>query len=797
MALIEKKQGLPAALGTGMILFLVLAIYSFNISLQNAELDRDRQGTLSGLQSDVYDLMLLADRAAQGDREALAALPAIDFSIQSGRGRFAALANELPAVQVRRFDDQLELLTSNLGAITANSEDIMFFGQQLALLEEQVPAMQQGYTQVVDTMLQAGSPAELATEAQAQVWRSERALASLRQILVGDADPAVAAGVFRNDMLLFNQVLNGMLEGDQLLGVPRVESNQARLLLEQVEMRWNEVSDSIDGLVDASSAVSESYEAADRILRSGVDILNGAQTLSEGVAALPQDLRNRPFGTIMVIYSATAFAIFGFALGLALYRRTRGNLVVQESENEQNQEAILRLLDEIADLAEGDLTVSATVSEDFTGAIADSINYAIEQLRELVASVAITAENVASASSETRATSVRLSEASEHQAEQITQTTSAIGEVADNLTSVSRDAQELATVAESSVDVARNGNQVVQNTIAGMNNIREQIQDTAKRIKRLGESSQEIGDIVSLINEIADQTNILALNASIQAAMAGEAGRGFAVVADEVQSLAERAADATKQIETLVRAIQSDTNEAVSSMEQTTSEVVTGAQLANSAGEALTEIQSTSENLARLILAISEAASHQSQAANRASRSMRVISDITEQTLAGSTESSRAIGELTEQALQLRASVAGFKLPDSYLSFVYTDPLADKTKVLDPDEVSRLLETSQMEAGSSQLSGDDPDESKQQPASESAAEPPEDEHAQQEEEVEFEDDPLAGSELFEAMEADEDASEDRLSFDIDMDMDFEDDSPDLKENNQDEPTTENQPGKRS
>ncbi|MEQ9208594.1 MAG: methyl-accepting chemotaxis protein, partial [Pseudomonadales bacterium] len=294
-----------------------------------------------------------------------------------------------------------------------------------------------------------------------------------------------------------------------------------------------------------------------------------------------------------------------------------------------------------------------------------SINYAIEQLRELVARVATTAESVAASSNETRATSLRLSEASQHQAVQIANASSSINDISENLSKVSENAEQLANTAQRSVTVARNGASVVQNTIEGMNNIREQIQDTSKRIKRLGESSQEIGDIVSLINEIADQTNILALNASIQAAMAGEAGRGFAVVADEVQGLAERAAASTRQIENLVKTIQSDTNEAVASMEQTTAEVVRGAQLANNAGNALNDIQTTSENLATLILAIAKETQNQSQSAESIVGSMRVIQDISAQTLEGTTESARAVGELSEQADELRQSIADFKLPDS------------------------------------------------------------------------------------------------------------------------------------
>ena len=303
--------------------------------------------------------------------------------------------------------------------------------------------------------------------------------------------------------------------------------------------------------------------------------------------------------------------------------------------NDRNQNAILRLLDELADLADGDLTTTATVTEDFTGAIADSINYTIDQLRILVSRINDTSGRVVHSSSDTQQTALHLAEAAEHQAQEIAGASAAINEMAVTIDQVSANAAESAGVAERSVSIASNGAKVVQNTIHGMDTIREQIQDTSKRIKRLGESSQEIGDIVGLINDIADQTNILALNAAIQASMAGDAGRGFAVVADEVQRLAERSATATKQIESLVKTIQNDTNEAVISMEQTTSEVVRGARLAQDAGVALEEIETVSANLAELIQNISNAARQQASSAGHISNTMNVIQEITSQNICG------------------------------------------------------------------------------------------------------------------------------------------------------------------
>lgn len=334
-----------------------------------------------------------------------------------------------------------------------------------------------------------------------------------------------------------------------------------------------------------------------------------------------------------------------------------------EVQNRHNQDAILQLLDEMGDLADGDLTVTATVTEDITGAIADSVNYTIDALRDLVENINSTTVHVASAAQETQATALHLTDASAHQTQQITDVSTAISEMAGSIEQVSQNASQSSDVAQQSVQLAAQGSEAVKNAITGMDTIREHIQETSKRIKRLGESSQEIGDIVELINDIAEQTNILSLNAAIQATMAGEAGRGFAVVADEVQRLAERSSNATKQIDALVRTIQSDTNEAINSMEKSTSGVVSGAKLSQDAGTSLEQIEAVSHQLAELINNISAAAKQQAQAAVSTSDSMNVIQEIAIQTSTGTNESAASIGRLLDLTDELRKSVSGFTLP--------------------------------------------------------------------------------------------------------------------------------------
>ena len=406
-----------------------------------------------------------------------------------------------------------------------------------------------------------------------------------------------------------------------------------------------------------------------------------------GIAALLVTLQPK------LIWLAAGFALLALApLGMLLMQlgavgraaeRQLQAAAMQRQENERNQQAILRLLDEMANLADGDLTVQATVNEDITGAIADSVNYAVEALRKLVTTINHSAIQVDGAARQTQTLAAQLGKASTTQTRQISSATESIAAMAASTEEVSGNAERAADVARHSVDVAHKGGEAVRRTIDGMNAIRETIQETSKRIKRLGESSQEIGNIVELISDIAEQTNILALNASIQASMAGEAGRGFAVVADEVQRLAERAATATKQIDVLVRTIQSDTNEAVVSMERSTTDVVGGALLAENAGAALQEIEQVSNQIASLVQNISGSSRSQSAAAQNIARNTQVLREISVQTSDATSATAQAIVKLADLAAALRKSVAGFRLPAE-------QPVVPAPKVSETGTHSRL-----------------------------------------------------------------------------------------------------------
>ena len=555
----------------------------------------------------------------------------------------------------------------NVDVILERREVVDSMRSYIQGIDEQIPSLLALTDEVVDTMAKQKAPPYQVYIATRQLMLTQRISSNVGKVLEGGEEAVTAADRFGRDAALFGRVVQDMLRGNPNLRIQKIIEPGARKKLQRVAKQFYKIRNQVGAILERSPEMFQVSASAQEVLDSSELLHN---KIKEVASSYQNVIDSRWTATAASLFGALSL-VFAVLLGFVYWRDSKMTLEASESQraleeetNTANQEAILRLLDEMGDLADGDLTVMATVTEDITGAIADSINYAIDALRSLVSAINETTLQVSSAAQQTQATAMHLAEASDHQAQQITGASTAINEMAVSIEGVSTHASELADEARKSVTMANTGSDAVQKTINGMDSIRETIQETSKRIKRLGESSQEIGDIVELINDIAEQTNILALNAAIQAAMAGDAGRGFAVVADEVQRLAERSADATKQIEALVKGIQSDTKEAVASMEQSTAGVVSGAQLAQDAGQALEQIETVSEHLADLIRNISESASQQANAASNISDTMNVIQEITTQTSAGTNETAASIGNLAELANELRRSVAGFKLPE-------------------------------------------------------------------------------------------------------------------------------------
>lgn len=440
----------------------------------------------------------------------------------------------------------------------------------------------------------------------------------------------------------------------------------SRPKLDALEKEFKVHSEAISGILGSLQKLVSAKQAGGRLLQQNSKLLSTADDLFNSFAqnvagSTTYKVIAIGFGIVALIALLMIVKVFNDD---AEERRAIAERQWRDAEaaKDATQEAILRLMNEMGDLADGDLTIRATVTEDVTGAIADSVNYTIEELSVLVKRINDAAVRLTSASEAARKTSNELLEASERQSGELREAGGQVLDMARSMEEVSKRATESAQVARQSLDAAQKGARAVENSIIGMNDIRQQIQETSKRIKRLGESSQEIGEIVELISDITEQTNVLALNAAIQAASAGEAGRGFSVVAEEVQRLAERSAEATKQIAAIVKTIQADTSDAVSAMENSTQNVVEGTKLSDAAGQALTEISSVSTNLAGLIENISSDTESQAAIATKVAATMQNILQVTEQTTVGTKQTAESIGELAELAVELKGSVAGFKV---------------------------------------------------------------------------------------------------------------------------------------
>ncbi|MFT5665114.1 MAG: twitching motility protein PilJ [Gammaproteobacteria bacterium] len=577
----------------------------------------------------------------------------------------------------RRYDSEIDTVISAKVLINTVSQDV-------AVIRESLPELILLAETVIDELVKANTPRQNIATAAHQLGLVRGLDNRIQQILTGGSKVMDAAEQFSSDSELIEKQLLAMLEGNLSLAINQFTDARVVDNLLQFADLYSVVKKNVQQILEYSPELSKVHAATQNI-----------QSLSEEVRITSKkllgviDTKGRQFQILTFVgYAIGVVALLLLAsLASIIVRQSRSRLVDSQSQNNSNQRAISRLLDEMTNLADGDLSTHTTVTEDITGAIADSVNYSIDALRDLVGTINKTAVQVSDSVRKTHLTTRRLEVASNEQAAQIASASASITDISKSMLSVSEKATDSAEVARNSVNIAHTGSQTVKHTIDGMETIRQQIQETSKRIKRLGESSQEIGDIVNLITEISDQTNILALNAAIQAAMAGEAGRGFAVVADEVQRLAERTGDATKQIEALVKTIQADTKEAAMSMERSTANVVKGAKLTEDAGSALDKIEQVSMNLAQRILEISDATKSQASESIKITQTMDDIEQITLKTAEGSIEATGSIGELSEMVAAMHDSVAGFKLPDG--------GSLDNTAVYNADELATQNLTNQ------------------------------------------------------------------------------------------------------
>jgi len=610
-----------------------------------------------------------AQQASQGNHEAFKQL-------RESRDEFAGLVKlladggvtggvELPPTpegeraQLEALQTEWRRTERNAALVIHEEKNLVALGEAVRSINKNNPALLELADEVAALSVQSGGSPRQNALASRLVMLTQRMAKNANTMLAGDiVDPEVAF-LLGKDTNTFRDALQGLIHGNQALRIARVGDAEMRGKLAELEAGFRQYQAGVTDILGNMQRLVNAKRATRDLFNDSETLLGAAQRLSEGYE---EQLAARRANFIALGVVSVLAMVLLLLIGKVYLDDKRKRAEQSERQNRANQDAILRLLDEIGNLANGDLTVRAKVTEDVTGAIADSINYTIDELRRLVTGINDAAQQVTAATEEAQTVTGRLLQATQHQATEIEQTGLSVTKMAASMSGVSMSANDTAEVAKSSLSAAEKGTLAVQNAIRGMNEIRDQMQETSKRIKRLGESSQEIGEIVQLISDITEQTNVLALNAAIQAASAGEAGRGFTVVAEEVQRLAERSAEATKHIAAIVKSIQRDTQDAVEAMERSTQGVVEGTQTADEADRALREIEQISNRLAGLITAISSATQQQAASATQVAGSMKQILGVTRLTTEGTRKTSHSAARMTELATALKKSVAGFRL---------------------------------------------------------------------------------------------------------------------------------------
>ena len=593
-------------------------------------------------------------------------------SLRTGEGDVPAAPAALQP-QLETLQPVVDRAEKNAAQVLGQQQALMQVGAALKAVDRQSAEWLATAEALSALKLQGGAPAaEIAASSQL-VMLTQRIGRSAHEFLTVDGPNEAAGKQLGDDLNRFRELTMGLLEGQPELRLTAARDPQVRERLQQLLAQFEKTRTEAGAILTHLPGLVQARQAQASILADSEPLRMGLDRLQQDLAAEARLGGLALAGGVLslLLLGAGAFGLLRlFVLDqtgrsrMADTQRFEAERQEQEAKrvNDANQAAILRLMNELQSVAEGDLTQQATVTEDITGAIADSVNYTVEELRSLVAQVQSTVARVTDTTSQVEQTSTELLAASTEQLREIRETGESVLQMAGRINDVSAQAQETAAVARQSLLAAETGRTAVNDTIGGMNSIRDQIQETSKRIKRLGESSQEIGEITELISDITEQTNVLALNAAIQAASAGEAGRGFSVVAEEVQRLAERSGDATRQIAAIVRTIQTDTQDAVAAMERSTQGVVEGARLSDAAGTALADIDRVTRELSELIARISAEALREAQSANVVAANIQHIFAVTEQTSEGTRSTAQMVRELSRTAEELKASVARFKI---------------------------------------------------------------------------------------------------------------------------------------
>jgi twitching motility protein PilJ len=651
----------------GLLLALIAAVVIYDT----------RQGTFATIYiATAGKLQMLSQRLAKAAQQASQGNPDAFKQLRASRDEFAALVKllafggesggvSLPATsaavqpQLNALDRAWGKTERNAALVIDEERNFVALGRAVRAINDNNPVLQELTDEIAALSAQTGGSARQNAITSQLMMLTQRMAKNANTMLAENVvDPEVAF-LLGKDTNTYRATVQGLLQGSDALRIARVADAEMRGKLGELQTAFADYQRAVSDILGNQARLVGAKRAAFEIFNDSEALLLSAEKLGQGYEA---GLGDRQATYLILAVVGGLALVMLLLIGKVYVDDSRRRAVDSEQVNTSNQQAILRLLDEIGNLADGDLTSKARVTEEITGAIADSINFTIDELRRLVTGITTAAQQVTSATQEAQSVSGQLLQAAQRQATEIQGTGQSVAQMAQSMAGVSRSAGESAKVAQTSLNAAEKGALAVQNSIRGMNDIREQIQETSKRIKRLGESSQEIGEIVQLISDITEQTNVLALNAAIQAASAGEAGRGFTVVAEEVQRLAERSAEATKHIGAIVKSIQRDTQDAVEAMERSTRGVVEGTKTADEADRALREIGQVSTQLAELIGSISNATEKQAASATQVAAAMNEILAITQMTTDGTRRTAASAERLTALAEGLKASVSGFKL---------------------------------------------------------------------------------------------------------------------------------------
>ncbi len=666
-------------LGTGLALSLLLLLaivlaarYQTDEVAQQMAATGDSLMQSQRLAKSVTQALVGSAQAFPDAAESAGALSKTMRALKSGDDRIGALRGD-GQTELEKIMPLVERAEKNASVVTQQQKILTQVGSALRSINRQSSDLLEIAETVSSLKLQQNAPASEIAAAGQLVMLTQRIGKSANEFLTVEGVSPEAVFLLGKDLNSFKEIAMGLRDGSPELRLNSTKDAQTRERLDALLKAYEQTRVQAGAILGNLQGLVSSREAQTAIVTDSEPLRGQLQALQARLSAQT----GLGVGTYLLLILSAALALVSAAgLTMVQLQDSRKRQAVAEQQrlkaeqqedgtkrvNDANQAAILRLMNELQMVAEGDLTQEATVTEDITGAIADSVNYTVEELRSLVGNVQNTATRVAQTTAQVDSTSTELLAASTEQLREIRETGRSVLDMASRINLVSTQAQESAAVARQSLVAADTGLQAVQNAIGGMNAIRDQIQETSKRIKRLGESSQEIGEITELISDITEQTNVLALNAAIQAASAGEAGRGFSVVAEEVQRLAERSADATRQISALVKAIQTDTQDAVGAMERSTQGVVEGAKLSDNAGAALSEIDRVSRRLSELIEQISTSASNEAELANVVADNIQHIFAVTEQTGEGTRSTAQQVRDLSRMAEELRQSVSRFKI---------------------------------------------------------------------------------------------------------------------------------------